>query len=122
MYATLCVSSAGKVCEACGAELASQHMIPAKGHSFSNWIVVSEVTCDTNGRKVRICACGAVEEDIENSYGHNDADDDNQCDNCNETLKAEVNTPAEKDNVFTFLKSFLNNLIEFFRQLLGLKK
>ena len=113
---------AGKICEACGEELASQQIIPAKGHKFSDWIVISEVTCDTNGRKVRICACGAVEEDVENSYGHNDADDDNKCDNCDENLKAEVNTPAEKDNLFTFLKSFLNNLIEFFRQLLGIKK
>lgn len=114
--------SAGKVCEACGEELASQQIIPAKGHKFSSWIVISEVTCDTNGRKVRICACGAVEEDIENSFGHSDADNDNKCDSCNEALKKEVNMPAEKDNVFTFLKSFLNNLIEFFRQLLGIKK
>lgn len=114
--------SAGKVCEACGEELTSQQIIPANGHKFSSWIVISEVTCDTNGRKVRICACGAVEEDIENSFGHSDADNDNKCDSCNEALKTEVNMPAEKDNVFTFLKSFLNNLIEFFRQLLGIKK
>jgi hypothetical protein len=62
-----------------------------------------------------------------------DADDDGKCDSCSTSLRGEPeqpdqpNQPSEpqepekESNVFSFLTEFLNNLLDFFRKLFGIK-
>ena len=51
--------------------------------------------------------------------GHKDENNDGKCDICLASLRTEQ--PTAPDNVFLFLKSFLNNLIDFLRKLFGIK-
>lgn len=116
--------SVGKKCSVCGVEFIPAQVIPAKGHKLSNWIVTSKATCEKDGIKIKICSCGLTEEAVIPATGHADADVDEKCDSCSASLTNESekpSEPAEKDNVFSFLKSFLNNLIDFFRKLFGIK-
>lgn len=116
--------SVGKKCSVCGEVFVPSQIIPAKGHKLSNWIVTSKVTCGADGIKIRICSCGLTEEEVIPATGHGDADNDGKCDNCSVSLTnepEEPSAPAEKDNVFSFLKSFLNSLLDFFRKLFGIK-
>lgn len=113
--------SVGKKCSVCGVDIIPQQIIPAKGHSYTDWIITSEATCETNGKKIKICSCGLFEEENILATGHSDADKNDRCDICSASLKEETEDSAEKDNVFSFLKSFLNNLLDFFRKLFGIK-
>lgn len=116
--------SVGKECSVCGEVFIPAYVIPAKGHKLSNWIVTSKATCEKDGIKIKICSCGLTEEAVIPATGHVDADVDEKCDSCSASLTNESekpSEPAEKDNVFSFLKSFLNNLIDFFRKLFGIK-
>lgn len=116
--------SVGKECSVCGEVFIPAYVIPAKGHKLSNWIVTSKATCEKDGIKIKICSCGLTEEAVIPATGHVDADVDEKCDSCSASLTNESekpSEPAEKDNVFSFLKSFLNNLLDFFRKLFGIK-
>ena len=116
--------SVGKECSVCGEVSIPQQVIPAKGHSYTGWITTAEATCEINGKKIKLCSCGLFEEEIIPAIGHADVDNDSKCDNCSVSLTNEAeepSAPAEKDNVFSFLKSFLNNLLDFLRKLFGIK-
>lgn len=111
--------SVGKICEVCGFVFIPTQIIPAKGHNFTQWIVSSEATCEANGKRIRLCSCGLSEEETIPATGHKDENNDGKCDICLASLKPEQ--PTAPDNVFSFLKSFLNNLIDFLRKLFGIK-
>ena len=113
--------SVGKVCETCKEVFIPAQVIPAKGHRLSNWIVTSEATCEANGKKIKICACGLVEEEIIEAIGHTDSDDNGKCDTCSASLREETEQPKQESNVFSFLTEFLNNILDFFRKLFGIK-
>ena len=113
--------SVGKKCKVCGEIIIPQQIIPAKGHSYTSWIITSEATCEANGKQIKLCSCGLFEEEIITAKGHSDTDNNNRCDSCAVSLKEETEEPVEKDNVFSFFKSFLNNLLDFFRKLFGIK-
>ncbi len=113
--------STGKVCSVCSEVIIPQQVIPAKGHSYTGWITTSEATCEANGKKIKLCSCGIFEEETIPAIGHSDTDNDCKCDKCNCSLKEKTEAPAENDNVFSFLKSFLNNLLDFFRKIFGIK-
>lgn len=44
--------------------------LPASGHQYSDWVVVSEVSCTTDGYRYRICSCGDKIEEITSNTGH----------------------------------------------------
>lgn len=113
--------SVGKVCEVCGKVFIPAQIIPAKGHRFTNWIVTSEATCTSGGKKVRLCSCGLSEEEVIPATGHADENNDGKCDKCSALLSGTSEKPSGNDNVFSFLKSFLNNLLDFFRKLFKIK-
>lgn len=51
-------------CSVCGKILKEQQVIPAKGHSFGEWIVDRKPSGKTNGLKHRVCSvCGYIEEE-----------------------------------------------------------
>ena len=49
---------------------ADETVLPATGHSYSDWIVVSEVSCTTDGYRYRICSCEDKIEDFTPRMGH----------------------------------------------------
>ncbi len=58
-------------CTDCGALIAKGEAIPATGHSFGEWAVVSEATCTTEGVMARTCAdCGHTETKATSVTGH----------------------------------------------------
>ena len=52
----------GSHCGVCGLILIPQESVPATGHHFDVWYLVSEPTGETYGLEVRYCACGEGEE------------------------------------------------------------
>ena len=44
--------------------------LPASGHQYSDWTVVSEVSCTTDGYRYRICSCEDKIEDFTPKTGH----------------------------------------------------
>ena len=51
----------GNACSTCGAIFTEQTVIPAKGHSFGDWVVVKKATEIEEGLKERYCNCGEKE-------------------------------------------------------------
>ena len=52
----------GKHCSVCGEVIQSQEKIEALGqHTFSEWTVVKQSSCDENGVEQRTCECGEIE-------------------------------------------------------------
>ncbi len=56
----------------CGNEYSVEYKL-ASGHSFGEWVVVSEATCYSNGKYERVCASGCGEKETKTVYalGHN---------------------------------------------------
>lgn len=56
----------GSMCSSCGVILIEQEAIPAKGHSYGEWIIVKEADCISAGSRKIVCEdCGhTVEENI----------------------------------------------------------
>lgn len=53
----------GSRCSRCGAVLQAQTDIPAKGHSYGSWTVITPATTEVEGKSQRTCsACGKTEE------------------------------------------------------------
>ncbi len=48
-----------KTCSVCK-EVVTE-VIPAKGHNWSDWIVLTDPTCKADGEQVRMCDCGELE-------------------------------------------------------------
>lgn len=61
----------GKHCSVCNKVLVAQKEIAKLGHSYGEWIVVSKLTCTTDGEKKRVCqTCGYEDKQIEKAVGH----------------------------------------------------
>ena len=61
----------GKHCSVCNKVLVAQKEIAKLGHSYGEWIIVSELTCTTDGEKKRVCqTCGYEDKQIEKAVGH----------------------------------------------------
>ena len=100
--------------------------IPATGlHEFSDWVIDKEPTCSETGVKHRQCIhCNAIEqESIAKISEHTDANGDNVCDHCGESIE-----PVVSDNVckycgkvhagfFAPLVRFFHGIFYFFKQL-----
>lgn len=56
-------------CLSCG-EVLETESLADHVHSWSEWIVESELTCTTDGLKTRMCECGLKEEKMTLSQGH----------------------------------------------------
>ncbi|MBR6808143.1 MAG: leucine-rich repeat protein, partial [Clostridia bacterium] len=52
----------GKHCSVCGEILVAQQTIPAKGHSFGEWVITKPATEDTEGVKERTCSACSLKE------------------------------------------------------------
>ena len=51
----------GVKCSVCNTVTVAQEVIPAKGHTFGDWIVVTAPTTEAEGLEKRVCACGEEE-------------------------------------------------------------
>lgn len=51
----------GKHCSVCGEILIAQEEVPARGHSFGEWVTIQEATSGENGLQERECVCGEKE-------------------------------------------------------------
>ena len=52
----------GKHCSVCGEVIKAQEKVDAIGHhTFSDWVVVKQSTCDENGVEQKTCECGEIE-------------------------------------------------------------
>ena len=61
----------GSKCSVCDAVIQAQEIIPATGHTWSEWTVTQEPTCTDGGTEVRTCsACGAEETRSTEAIGH----------------------------------------------------
>lgn len=58
-----------KICTVCGKNLKFDSL-DAHTHSFGEYSVKTEPTCTKNGLNVRMCQCGATDEQIIDSLGH----------------------------------------------------
>ena len=56
-------------CLRCGNEYKAD-TVQASGHSYSDWTVVKEATCTTDGSAIRVCDCGASETKTIEATGH----------------------------------------------------
>ena len=69
-----CVNNGYQVtkCSRCGVELGERRVLPATGvHTYGDWIIDKNVTCETDGYKHRVCSvCGSVEEKVDRKTGH----------------------------------------------------
>ena len=54
----------GKKCSVCNTVTKAQETIPAKGHKFGEWTVVTAPTTEAEGLEERVCACGEKEERV----------------------------------------------------------
>ena len=59
-------------CERCGKEVSKEHVtVPAKGHSFGDYVQTKPVTCTENGEEQRVCEeCGHTETRVVETQGH----------------------------------------------------
>ena len=59
------------------------------GHNWGDWIVTKEATCTEEGTETRTCRRDASHTETRTipTVAHTDADGDNLCDNCGETVK-----------------------------------
>lgn len=70
-------------CSVCGGIIEPSGIIPAFGHSWSEWNILTEPDCTNTGFKTRECTiCGVIEEEVIPAVGHIDEDGDAYCDVC----------------------------------------
>ena len=61
----------GSRCSVCGTTLTAQEVIPAKGHSYGEWIITKEATCTEAGSIEKVCGiCGVKETETIHAKGH----------------------------------------------------
>lgn len=99
----------GTVCEICNEILTPQEAIPATGHSWSDWALLTEATCTEGGTEIRSClSCGAEETRPTDALGHAPAaipgtaptceadglTEGEVCSRCGAVLKAQQALPA----------------------------
>ena len=105
--------SEGKYCKSCGVVLVAQQVIPAIGHTFTDFVVAAELSCEANYKKLTICHCGVVEE-VTVASEHIDKDSDKKCDNCSVLLSFE----SEEFDVIVALSDIINKLVDLIKRAL----
>ncbi len=98
-------------CSTCKSVADYGNDIPVSDHKMCDWIVTSDATCTTNGKKIKFCACGLTEEEVIPAIGHADADNDGICDNCLDSLQ------PDNANSLQAILNFLSKLLDFFKTL-----
>ncbi len=82
--------------------------IPVKAHNYTSWSVTEEATCSKAGVETGKCSCGATTTKEIAKLSHIDADKDNECDICEETIN---NSFGAK------IKAFFQKIINWFKNL-----
>lgn len=106
-------------------------ILPATGHQYSDWVVVSEVSCITDGYRYRICSCGDKIEEITSKTGHSYIEtvtpptDTEQgyitmtCKNCGDSYISEYIPVSEQVSISGKVTSYLSDTdiitVEFIR-------
>ena len=63
--------SEGVLCSVCGAVLVEQEVVPAKGHTYGETVVIEEASCLRNGKQESVCKdCGETITEIIPALGH----------------------------------------------------
>lgn len=63
--------SEGVRCSVCGAVLVEQEVVPAKGHTYGETVVIEEASCLRNGKRESVCKdCGETITEIIPALGH----------------------------------------------------
>ena len=92
---------------ACGAtETKSIAKLP---HNYAPAVVVKNPTCTETGVKTSTCTtCGDVKSEVIAAKGHTDADKDNKCDECGETISTSFGAR---------IKAFFQKILNWFKNL-----
>ncbi len=107
-----CTSAGVKTyyCEDC--EATKTESIAVKAHAYGAWTTQSNATCTASGVEKRICAtCGKAETRNISATGHTDANGDDVCDTCGETM------PEEEESFLDKIKAFFQKIIDWFKNL-----
>ena len=74
-------------------------VLPAKGHTYSEWVELLPATCSERGLNIKICNdCNDIQRQIIPKLAHIDADGNGVCDTCENTDTPDVpDTPDEPD-------------------------
>ena len=100
------------ICSLCGDRI-EEINVPANGHIYGEWEVLSEATCSQTGLKKRECRiCGGVETNTISMTAHADTDEDGNCDSCDYVFEKEENTELSP---YEWLKLFFANIIAWFK-------
>lgn len=63
--------SEGVLCSVCGAVLVEQEVVPAKGHTYGETVVIEEASCLRNGKQESVCKdCGETVTERIPALGH----------------------------------------------------
>ena len=63
--------SEGVLCSVCGAVLVEQEVVPAKGHTYGETVVIEEASCLRDGKQESVCAdCGETVTERIPALGH----------------------------------------------------
>ena len=86
-----------KHCEECNYS-SEIEIIPAKGHTYSEWFELLPATCSERGLNIKICDdCNDIQRQIIPKLAHVDADGNGVCDNCDTDTPEEPDAPEEPD-------------------------
>ena len=117
------------VCADCGEVLEEGKEISKTKHVMADWVQVGAPTCTTEGMKRSDCGvCTYYETKSIAALGHNDADNDEKCDTCGETVVIVPELPEDSEDAeseehvckeVTGFQAFINSIINFFRRLFG---
>lgn len=102
--------TAGTYCNDCQKYISGHEVVKATGHKYT-WSTAVQPSCTTDGKSVGACACGHKVEETIKATGHADANGDEICDNCNESLKKEDNSFLGK------IRAFFQRILDFFKNL-----
>ena len=95
----------------------------AKGHVFSDWITDAPATCQTEGRRHRVCGvCNYTENASIARTGHTDANGDFRCDDCGTDVSPQGACPychGTHEGVFGAIISFFHSILYFFSSMFG---
>lgn len=104
-----CTKTGTKVTTCSRCDYSNTETIPVKAHTYGEWTIVKEATCSEEGSKTRSCTvCGAPATETIAKTSHTDADKDNKCDECGETIN---NSFGAK------IKAFFQRIINWFKNL-----
>ncbi len=100
------------ICKLCGDRI-EQINVPANGHIYGEWEVLSEADCTQTGLEKRICRiCGGVETNTISMTAHADTNGDSVCDSCDYVFEKKQDNGLSP---YEWLKLFFANIIAWFK-------